>query len=132
MFVCISMLRNESVVVVADNTGAKKAKIIRILKWSNAKSATIGDRVTLAVKSAAPTWSVKKGEVVMGVIVRVRKEYWRTDGTYIRFGDNAVVLLTKNDKGDIAPIGKRVFGPVARELRDLGYRNITNMAEEVV
>jgi len=126
------MLKNESVIVVADNTGAKKAKIIRILKGSNAKTAGIGDKVKLAIKSAASTGSVKKWEVVMGVVVRVRKERARNDGTYIRFADNAVVLLTKNDKGDITPIGKRVFGPVAKELRDLGYRNITNMAEEVV
>lgn len=126
------MLRNESVVVVADNTWAKKAKIIRILKGSSWKSAGVGDKVVVAIKTAAPTWSVKKGEVVMGIIVRVRKEYSRKDGTHIRFGDNAIVLMSKNDKGDIAPIGKRVFGPVARELRDRGYKNITNMAEEVV
>jgi len=126
------MLKNESVVVIADNTGAKKAKIIRILKWSNAKTASIWDKVKLAIKSASPTWSIKKWEVAMWVVVRVRKEFARPDGSYIRFWDNAVVLLTKNEKWDIAPIGKRVFGPVARELRDVGFRNITNMAEEVV
>ncbi|NOZ43831.1 MAG: 50S ribosomal protein L14 [bacterium] len=125
------MLKNESVVVVADNTGAKKAKIIRILKGSTGKTAGIGDKVVLAIKSAAPTGSVKKGEVVMGIVVRTRKEFARKDGTYIRFADNAVVLLTKNDKGDIAPIGKRVFGPVAREIRK-EFRVITNMSEEVV
>ncbi len=126
------MLQNESMVVVVDNTGAKKAKIFRILKGSNAKSASIGDMVVVAIKEASPTASVKKWEVSKAIIVRVAKEIRRPDWSYIRFGDNAVVLLTKNDKWEIAPIGKRVFGPVARELRNIGYRNITNMAEEVV
>lgn len=126
------MLKQESMVVIADNTQAKKAKIIRIIKGSTAKTATIGDRVVVAVKDAAPTASVKKGQVVPAVVVRVRKEIARPDGTYVRFGDNAVVLLTKDAKGNLNPIGKRVFGPVARELRDIGWRNITNMAEEVV
>jgi large subunit ribosomal protein L14 len=125
------MLKQESVVVVADNTQAKKAKIIRIIK-GNAKTARIGDRVIVAVKDASPTASVKKGQVVPAVVVRVKKEIARPDGTYVRFGDNAIVLLTKDAKGNLNPIGKRVFGPVARELRDLGWRNITNMAEEVV
>ncbi len=126
------MLKVESMVVVADNTGAKKAKVIRILKWSNAKTARVGDSVVVAVKEAAPNGSAKKGQVTQAVVVRVRKEIPRKDGTYLRFGDNAVVLMTKNDKGEMSPIGKRVFGPVARELRELGYRNITNMAEEVL
>lgn len=126
------MLQNESAVIIADNTGAKKAKIFRILKWSNAKSAGIGDRVVVAIKEASPSSSVKKGEVSQAVIVRTVKEIKRADGSYVRFWDNAVVLLSKNDKGEVSPIGKRVFGPVARELRNLGYRNITNMAEEVV
>ncbi|MDR0650439.1 MAG: 50S ribosomal protein L14 [Candidatus Peribacteria bacterium] len=125
------MLKQESMVIVADNTQAKKAKIIRIVK-GDAKTATVGDRVVVAVKEATPTASVKKGQVVPAVIVRVKKEISRPDGTYIRFGDNAVVLLTKDTKGNLNPIGKRVFGPVARELRELGWRNITNMAEEVV
>jgi len=126
------MLKNESVVVVADNTGAKKAKIIRILKGSAGKTATVWDSVVVAIKSAMPNGSVKKWEVTRAVVVRVRKEIPRKDGTYIRFGDNAIILMTKNDKGEMSPIGKRVFGPVARELRDLWYRNITNMAEEVL
>ena len=125
------MLKQESVIIVADNTQAKKAKIIRIIK-GNARTATIGDRVVVAIKEASPTASVKKGQVVPAVVVRVKKEIARPDGTYIRFGDNAVVLLTKDAKGNLNPIGKRVFGPVARELRDIGWRNITNMAEEVV
>jgi len=126
------MLQNESEVLVADNTGAKRAKIFRILKGSNAKSASIWDRVVVAIKEASSTGSVKKWEVSQAVIVRVAKEIRRPDGSYIRFGDNAVVLLSKNDKWEVAPIGKRVFGPVARELKNLGYRVITNMAEEVV
>jgi len=126
------MLKQESMVVIADNTQAKKAKIIRIIKGSTAKTATIGDRVVVTIKDAAPTASVKKGQVVPAVVVRVKKEIARPDGTYVRFGDNAIVLLTKDAKGNMNPIGKRVFGPVARELRDIGRRNITNMAEEVV
>ncbi len=126
------MLKNESVVVVADNTWAKKAKIIRILKGSAGKTATVGDSVVVAVKSAMPNGSVKKWEVTRAVVVRVRKEIPRKDGTYIRFWDNAVILMTKNDKGEMSPTWKRVFWPVARELRELWYRNITNMAEEVL
>ncbi len=126
------MLKNESVVVVADNSWAKKAKIIRILKGSAGKTATVGDTVVVAVKSAMPNGTAKKWQVTQAVVVRVKKEIPRKDGTYIRFGDNAVILMTKNDKGEMSPIGKRVFGPVARELRELWYRNITNMAEEVL
>ncbi len=126
------MLKTESVVVVADNTGVKKAKIIRILKSSNARTAIIGDRVVVAVQEVMPTSSIKKGEVSQAIVVRVRKEIGRKDGTYIRFWDNAIVLMSKDAKGEIKPIGKRIFWPVARELRDLGFRNITNMAEEVV
>ncbi|MDD2537013.1 MAG: 50S ribosomal protein L14 [Candidatus Absconditabacteria bacterium] len=126
------MLKQESMVVIADNTQAKKAKIIRIIKGSTARTATVGDRVVVTIKETSPTSSIKKGQVVPAVIVRVRKEIGRPDGTYVRFGDNAVVLLTKDAKGNMNPIGKRVFGPVARELRDIGWRNITNMAEEVV
>jgi len=126
------MLKNESVVVVADNTWAKKAKIIRILKGSAGKTATIWDSVVVAVKSTMPNGSVKKWEVTRAVVVRVKKEVPRSDGTYIRFWDNAVILMTKNDKGEMSPTWKRVFWPVARELRELWYRNITNMAEEVL
>lgn len=126
------MLKNESVVVVADNTWAKKAKIIRILKGSAGKTATIWDSVVVAVKSAMPNGTVKKWEVTRAVVVRVKKEVPRNDGTYIRFWDNAVILMTKNDKGEMSPTWKRVFWPVARELRELWYRNITNMAEEVL
>ncbi len=126
------MLKNESVVVVADNTWAKKAKIIRILKGSTGKTATVWDKVVVAVKTTMPNGSVKKWQVTQAMVVRVKKEIPRKDGTYIRFGDNAVILLTKNDKWEMSPIGKRIFWPVARELRELWHRNITNMAEEVL
>lgn len=126
------MLKNESSVVIVDNTWAKRWKIFRILKWSNAKTATIGDKVMIAIKDALPTSAIKKGTISQALIVRVAKEVTRKDGTYVRFGDNAVILMSKNEKGEIKPIGKRIFGPVARELRQMGYKAITNMAEEVV
>ena len=126
------MLKVESSVVVADNTGAKKALIIRILKGSMGRTARIWDKVVVAIKEAAPNGSVKKGQVTRAIIVRVRKEIKRNDGTYIRFDDNAVVLISKNEKGELSPIGKRVFWPVAKELKTLWYKNITNMAEEVI
>lgn len=125
------MLQQESLVVVADNTQAKKAKIIRVLKGSAWKTASVGDRVVVAIKEAAPAASVKKWQIVQAVVVRTKKEVARKDGTYIRFADNAIVLLTKDAKGNMNPIGKRVFWPVARELREK-YRPITNMAEEVL
>jgi large subunit ribosomal protein L14 len=126
------MLKTESIVVVADNTGVKKAKIIRILKSSMAKTATIGDRVVVAIQEVASTSTIKKGEVSQAMIVRIKKEISRKDWTYVRFWDNAIILMSKDAKGEIKPIGKRIFWPVAKELRDLWYRNITNMAEEVV
>ncbi len=125
------MLQQESMVVVADNSQAKKAKVIRVLKWSSGRFAKVGDRVVVAVREVAPGSTLKKGDIAQAVVVRTKKETRRTDGSYIRFADNAVVLLTKDAKGNMSPIGKRVFGPVARELRE-NYRNITNMAEEVL
>jgi large subunit ribosomal protein L14 len=126
------MLKTESVVVVADNTWVKKAKIIRILKSSMARTATIADRVVVAIQEVASNSTLKKWDISQAMIVRIRKEIPRKDGTYVRFWDNAVILMSKDAKWEIKPIGKRIFGPVARELRDLWYRNITNMAEEVV
>ncbi len=126
------MLKVESVVTVADNTWAKKAKIIRILKWSTGSTATVGDSVVVAIKTAMPNGNVKKWQVIKALVVRTKKEVARKDGTYIRFGDNAVILMTKNEKWERNPVWKRIFGPVARELRDLWYKNITNMAEEVL
>jgi len=126
------MLKTESIVTVADNTGVKKVKIIRILKSSTARTARIADMVVVAVQEVAPTSTIKKWEVAQAMVVRVRKEITRKDWTYVRFWDNAVILMSKDAKGEVKPIWKRIFGPVARELRDLWYRNITNMAEEVV
>lgn len=126
------MLMNESQVVICDNTGAKKWKVIRILKGSNWKKASVWDLVVIAIKDASPSSSVKKWDTSRALIVRVRKEIGRKDGTYVRFWDNAVVLMSKDAKWELKPIWKRVFWPVAKELRILGYRNITNMAEEVI
>jgi large subunit ribosomal protein L14 len=97
-----------------------------------ARTATIADRVVVAIQEVASTSTLKKWDVSQAMIVRTRKEISRKDGTYVRFWDNAVILMSKDAKWEVKPIGKRIFGPVARELRDLWYRNITNMAEEVV
>lgn len=126
------MIQNESSVIVADNTGAKKAKVIRILKGSFSRSATVGDKVVVSIKEAGATAAVQKGKVSWAVVVRTVKEIARPDGTYVRFSDNAVVLVAKDQKDEIKPIGKRVFGPVARELRQKGYKEIASMAEEVI
>jgi large subunit ribosomal protein L14 len=97
-----------------------------------ARTARIADMVVVAVQEVDPTSTIKKWEVAQAMVVRVRKEITRKDWTYVRFWDNAVILMSKDAKGEVKPIWKRIFGPVARELRDLWYRNITNMAEEVV
>jgi large subunit ribosomal protein L14 len=121
-----------SYVNVADNTGAKEALIIKVLKGSGKKggrvSATVGDLVVVSIKKAVPNSPVKKGEVHKAVVVRTRKEIRRRDGSYIRFGDNAVVLI--NQAGE--PKGTRIFGPVARELRDKGFARIISLAPEVL
>ena len=122
------MLQNESEVVITDNSGAKIGQIIRILKGSHAKKAGIGDKVVIAVKSASTSATIKKGDVSRAVIVRTKKEIRRKDGTYIRFDDNAVALINKDNE----PLGKRIFGPVARELREKGLKDIATLAEEVI
>lgn len=121
------MLQTESMVVVADNSGAKTAKVIRILKGSTCKTATVGDKVVVAIRTAAPGGQIEKGSVSRAVVVRVKKEITRDDGTYIRFEDNAVALINKSEE----PIGKRIFGPVAREVRAV-YKKLANMAEEII
>lgn len=126
------MIQNESSVIVTDNTGAKKAKVIRILKGSHTNAATVGDRVVVSIKDASSTATVPKGKVSWAVIVRTKKEIGRPDGTYVRFSDNAVVLIAQDQKGEVKPVGKRVFGPVAKELREKGYRDVATMAEEVI
>lgn len=122
------MIQQESRLKVADNSGAKELLCIRVLGGTRRRYARIGDRIVASVKSADPSSSVKKGDVVKAVVVRTRKERRRPDGSYIRFDDNAAVLLS-NDGG---PRGTRIFGPVARELRDKGYMKIVSLAPEVL
>jgi len=126
------MLQVGSNVIIADNTWAKKAQIFRILKSSTARQATIWDTVVVAIKEAAPTSSIKKWDVAKAIIVRMTKEVARKDWTYVRFWDNAVILIAIDAKWEMKPIGKRIFWPVSRELKDRGMKIITNMAEEVV
>lgn len=122
------MIQNESRLRVADNTGAREVLVIRCLGGSVRKFANIGDVVVCTVKQATPGGAVKKGEVVKGVIVRTKYGLHRQNGTYISFDDNAVVLI----KEDKTPRGTRIFGPVARELRDAGYMKIVSLAPEVL
>jgi large subunit ribosomal protein L14 len=122
------MIRQESRLNVADNSGAKEVLVIRVLGGTGKRSATVGDKVVVTVKSALSSSSMKKGTVSKAVIVRTRKEVRRVDGSYIRFGDNAVVLLNNNDE----PRGTRIFGPVARELREKQFMKIVSLAPEVL
>lgn len=115
--------------VVADNTGAKVLQVIRVLGGYKKHYAMLGDIVTCAVKSAAPHGTVKKSEVVHAVLVRIRKETRRKDGSYVRFDENAAVIIDKKSK---EPKGTRIFGPIARELRSMGYGKIISLAPEVV
>ncbi|MDP1808118.1 MAG: 50S ribosomal protein L14 [Actinomycetota bacterium] len=122
------MIQQETVLKIADNTGARILLCIRVLGGSRRRYARVGDVIVGTVKQAIPNGSVKKGEVVKAVVVRTKKENRRPDGTYIRFDDNAAVILTdaKNPKGT------RIFGPVARELRDKNYMKIVSLAPEVL
>lgn len=122
------MIQNESRMRVADNTGAKEVLVIRCLGGSVRKFANIGDVVVCAVKQATPGGSVKKGDVVKAVIVRTRRGVRRGNGTYIKFDDNACVII----KDDKTPKGTRIFGPVARELRDKDFMKIVSLAPEVL
>jgi large subunit ribosomal protein L14 len=122
------MIQEETNLAVADNSGAKKIRCIRVLGGHGKKYARIGDIIVASVKSAIPNGGVKKGEVVKAVVVRTAKEQRRSDGSYIRFDDNAAVIL--NQKGD--PKGTRIFGPVARELREKQYMKIISLAPEVL
>ena len=122
------MIQQESFLKVADNTGAKEIKCIRVLGGSSRKYGNIGDVIVASVRKATPGGTVKKGEVVKAVIVRSAKGVRRNDGTYVRFDENAAVLI-KDDKN---PRGTRIFGPVARELRDKDYMKILSIAHEVV
>ena len=122
------MIQQESYLKVADNTGAKEIKCIRVLGGSKRKFGNIGDVIVASVRKAAPGGNVKKGDVVKAVIVRSKKGVHRADGTYVRFDENAAVLI----KDDRNPSGTRIFGPVARELRDKDYLKILSLAPEVL
>jgi large subunit ribosomal protein L14 len=122
------MIQQESVVKVADNSGAKKALVIRVLGGTRKRYAGLGDKVVVAVKDALPNGTVKKSDVAKAVVVRTVKETRRKDGSYIKFDENAVVII--DDKGE--PRATRIFGPVARELRDKRYMKIVSLAPEVL
>ena len=122
------MIQMQSNMTVADNSGAKIVQCIKVIGGSHRRYAGIGDIVVVAVKEAIPTSTIKKGSVEKAVIVRQAKEYRRPDGTYIRFDDNACVIVDDNKN----PKGKRVFGPVARELRDMDFMKIVSLAPEVL
>ena len=122
------MIQAETYLKVADNTGAKEIKCIRVLGGSRRKYGNIGDVIVASVRKAAPGGTAKKGEVVRAVIVRTAKGTHRADGTYVRFDENAAVLI----KDDNSPRGTRIFGPVARELRDSGFMKICSLAPETV
>lgn len=122
------MIQQESILRIADNTGAKSALCIRVLGGSGRRYARVGDVIVATVKDAIPNAGIKKGEVVQAVVVRTAKETRRRDGTYIRFDDNAAVIL--NPQGE--PRGTRIFGPVGRELREKRYMKIVSLAPEVL
>lgn len=122
------MIQQESRLKVADNSGAKEVLCIKVLGGSKRRYASVGDQIVVTVKEASPGGNVKKGTVTKAVVVRTKKEIRRKDGTYIRFDDNAVVLLNASEE----PRGSRIFGPVARELRDRDYMRIVSLAPEVL
>lgn len=123
------MIQHRTMLTSADNSGAKRIQCLRVLGGYKKRYARIGDIVTVSIKEAQPYSTVKKGEVRHAVLVRSRKETRRKDGTYIRFDDNAVVLIDKKNK---EPIASRIFGPVARELRSKGFTKIISLAQEVL
>ena len=122
------MIQTETTLTVADNSGARKVKCFHILGGTRSRYASVGDVVVVAVKEALPNGAVKKGDVRRAVVVRTKKEVRRPDGTYIRFDDNAAVII--NEAGE--PMGTRIFGPVPRELRARGYMKIISLAPEVL
>ncbi|CAN5409859.1 50S ribosomal protein L14 [soil metagenome] len=122
------MIQSESRLTVADNSGAKEVLCLHVLGGTHRRYASVGDKIVVTIKSAIPTSQIKKGTVSKAVIVRTKKEVRRKDGSYIRFEDNAAVLLTPNDE----PRGTRIFGPVARELREKQFMKIISLAPEVL
>jgi large subunit ribosomal protein L14 len=123
------MIQKESRLNVADNSGARELLVIQVMGGSIRRYGSVGDLVTATVKKAVPNSAVKKGTIVKAVIVRTKKEYKRNDGSYIRFDDNAAVIVDSESKN---PVGTRIFGPVARELRPAGYSRIMSLAPEVL
>ncbi len=122
------MIQTETVLQVADNSGARRVKCIKVIGGSKRRYASVGDVIVVAVKEAMPNGKVKKGEVQRAVVVRTAKEFRRADGSSIRFDENAAVLLSKQNE----PLGTRIFGPVTRELRSKGYMKIVSLAPEVL
>tara|TARA_B110000014_G_scaffold260835_1_gene251383 strand:- start:197 stop:565 length:369 start_codon:yes stop_codon:yes gene_type:complete len=122
------MIQTETQLVSADNSGAKKLNVINLKGGSFRRYARIGDIVTVSIRAAIPNSKVEKGKIFQAVIVRTKKELRRSDGSYIRFDDNAAVLISKDNQ----PIGTRIFGPVARELRNKGFMKIVSLAPEVI
>ncbi|MBN2382153.1 50S ribosomal protein L14 [bacterium] len=122
------MIQMRTILEVADNSGAKKIQCIKVLGGTRRRVAKIGDVIVVSIKEATPLGTVKKGEVKRAVIVRTKKELRRADGSYIKFDENAAVLITQQNE----PIGTRVFGPVARELRDKKFMKIISLAPEVI
>jgi len=122
------MIQTETQLDVADNSGAKRVACIKVLGGSRRRYAGLGDIIVVSVKEALPTARVKKGDVARAVVVRTKREYQRPDGTYIKFDTNSAVLITKDNE----PIGTRIFGPVARELRSKKFMKIVSLAPEVV
>jgi large subunit ribosomal protein L14 len=123
------MIQQESRLKVADNSGAKEVLCIQVVGGSGRRYASIGDIIIATVKQASPQSAVKKGDIVKAVVVRTKKEIGRTDGSYIRFDDNAAVILDAEGRG---PRGTRIFGPIARELREKGFMRIVSLAPEVL
>ena len=122
------MIQQETMLIIADNSGAKKAQCIKVLGGTRRKYASVGDIITVAVKQALPNGTVKSGQVARAVVVRTRKEVRRRDGSYIRFDQNAAVIINQQNE----PVGTRIFGPVARELREKRFMKIVSLAPEVI
>lgn len=122
------MIQTQSILTVADNSGAKKVMCIKVLGDSKRRYARIGDLIICSVKTAIPGGNVKKGDVVTAVLVRTKKEFRRKDGSYIRFDENAAVIINKDNE----PVGTRIFGPIARELREKNFMRIISLAPEVL
>ena len=122
------MVQTQSYLTVADNSGAKKVMCIKVLGDSRRRYARVGDLIVCSVKTAIPGGDVKKGEVVKAVVVRTKKEFRRNDGSYVRFDENAAVITNKDQE----PVGTRIFGPVARELREKNFMRIVSLAPEVL